>query len=220
MNWLAENEWCIGIIYLVLGPILAIFGLQWFPYVTASLIAIFIITVVASLGLAFGFMNSTGGLIAVLAVGLLLGILAGCLIRRKIWLMVGLLGLVAGFFSGALVFALISSASGWTAAWGWWVISIVMAIVGALVTYWLGKPVVLVATSFVGCYLFVRAWTMFFPGHWPSESQMMSDASNIETDNIFWGFVALFGICLIASICVQRKRMHKIDADLDAYQRA
>ena len=103
MNWLAENEWCIGIIYLVLGPILAIFGLQWFPYVTASLVAIFIITLVASLGLAFGFMNSTGGLIAVLAVGLLLGILAGCLIRRKIWLMVGLLGLVAGFFSGHIV---------------------------------------------------------------------------------------------------------------------
>ena len=27
MNWLGENEWCIGIIYLVIGPLLAIFGL-------------------------------------------------------------------------------------------------------------------------------------------------------------------------------------------------
>ena len=218
-SWLTDNEWCIGIIYLILGPLLAFFGLQWFPYVTASLVAVFVITVISGLGLAFGWMNSTGGLIAVLAVALILGILAGCLIRRKIWCMIALLGLIGGFFSGALIFALIASASGWDAAWGWWVISILMAIIGALVAYWLGKPVVLITTSFVGSYLFMRAWTMFFPGHWPSEATIMNDAGSIEVDSIFWVFLGLFVVGFITSWCVQAKRA-KVDADLDAYQRA
>ena len=162
---------------------------------------------------------TTGGLIAVLVVGAILGTLLGIFIKRKIWIMVALLGMVAGFFSGTLIFALIASASGWTAAWGWWVISIIMAIVGTLLAYGLGKPVVLMATSFVGSYLFVRAWTLFFPGHWPSEAQLMSDYSSVETDSIFWVFVTLLIISIIGSICFQTKR-GKVHKDLDdAFQR-
>jgi len=219
VNWLEDNEWFLGILYLVVGPLLAFFGLQWFPYVTAILIAFFIFALVTSLGLAMGWMNTTGGLIAVLAVGAVLGIGLGIVVKRRIWIMIALLGLVAGFFSGALVFALISSATGWTAAWGWWVISILMALIGAFVAYCLGKPVILFATSFVGAYLFMRAFTLFFPGHWPSEAQLMSDASSVEVDSVFWVFVGLFGVTFLAGFCVQKKR-DKVHEDLDAYQRA
>jgi len=212
MGWLSENEWVVGIIYIVLGSLLMVFGLQFFPYVTASLIAIFIMGLCASVGLALGWMESTGGLIAVLAVGLVLGVLAGCLVRRQVWIMIALLGMVTGFFSGSLVFALIASASGWSAVWGWWTISVVLCLAGGALAYFLGKSFVLWATSFVGAYLFTRSWTLFFPGHWPSEAEIM--AGDIETDSIFWVFLGVLIFCFIASVCVQKKR-NCVHEDLD-----
>ena len=219
MSWLEENEWVLGIMYLVIGPLLAFFGMQWFPYVTAILVAFFIFGICVSIGLAAGWMVSTGGLIAVLVVGAILGILVGILIKRKIWIMISLLGLAAGFWGGTLIFALIASATGWEAVWGWWVVSILMALVGAGLAFCMGKPVVLTATSFTGAYLFTRAWTLFFPGHWPSESQIMNDITNVETDGIFWVFLGLFIVTFIVSIVVQKKK-DKVHEDLDAYERA
>ena len=171
LGWLYDNEWCIGIIYVIAGPLIALFGVSMFPYIVASLVAIFFIGLVCGLGLAFGWMGSTGGSIAVLCVGLVLGIIAGCVVRRNIKWMLGLLGLIAGFFSGSLIFALISSmAGGWNAVWGFWVISCIMAIVGCVAAIYIGLPLVMIATSLVGSYLFMRSWTLFFPGNYPSES--------------------------------------------------
>lgn len=168
-QWLSDNQWAIGVIYVIAGPIIALLGMAWFPYVTASVVGIFVIGIICSLALAFGWMTSTTAGVIIFVVALIVGVLAGILVRRKIWLMVGLLGLIAGFFSGSLVFALIGGMTGWKAAWGYWVISVAMAAIGCLAACYAGKAVVLVGTSLVGSYMFMRAWTLFFPGHYPSE---------------------------------------------------
>ena len=36
MGWLEENEWVVGIIYVVVGPLIALFGTQLFPWVSRS----------------------------------------------------------------------------------------------------------------------------------------------------------------------------------------
>ena len=54
--WLQQNEWVIGIIYVIAGPIIALFGTAWFPYVVASLVAIFVMGTITMLSLAFGWM--------------------------------------------------------------------------------------------------------------------------------------------------------------------
>merc|ERR1712051_180197 len=112
-GWLYENGWAIGIIYVIAGPLIALFGLKWFPYVTASLIAIFVIGLTVSLSMAFGWMTSTVGTVITFIVALILGILAGCVVRRNVWIMIGLLGLVAGWFSGTFGNAFIVAVSGW-----------------------------------------------------------------------------------------------------------
>ena len=81
---LYENEWVIGVIYIIAGPLIAIFGSRWFPYIVASLVALFVIVVICMLGLSFGWMESVGASIAIVLVSLVLGILAGCLVRRHI----------------------------------------------------------------------------------------------------------------------------------------
>ena len=141
------------------------------------------------------------------------------LVRRNIWIMIGLLGLVAGFFSGSLVFALVAGMSGWKAVWGFWVISVLMACVGCVAACYLGKSVVLLSTSLVGSYLFMRAWTLFFPGHYPSESQLIDETSTLEFDAIFWVFVAVFGVCFAGSVVFQCK-YDETDEDLDSYEKA
>lgn len=55
-QWLYDNEWAIGILYLIIGPILALFGAAWFPYVTAALVAVFTMGLICSLSLAAGWM--------------------------------------------------------------------------------------------------------------------------------------------------------------------
>ena len=139
----------------------------------ATLVAVFVMGAIIAACLALGWMATSTGTIVTLIVAPIVGIIAGMIIRRNVWLMIGLLGLVAGFFSGALVFALISTASGWNAVWGYWVVSIIMAGLGCWAACYFGKTVVLLATSLVGSYLFMRSWTLFFPGHWPSEAELM-----------------------------------------------
>jgi hypothetical protein len=220
MGWLSENGWAIGIIYLIAGPIIALFGLKWFPYVTASLIAIFTIGLCVSLSMAFGWMVTTVGTVVTFVVAFILGILAGCIVRRNVWIMIGLLGLVAGFFSGTFVHAFIVSVSGWEAVWGYWVIAILMAIIGCVCACYLGRTVVLLSTSMVGSYMFMRAWTLFFPGHYPSEAEVMNNTNEMDYDSVFWVFVGLFLFSFAGSTFFQCKRKDDCHEDLDNYQKA
>jgi len=218
MGWLYENEWAIGIIYLVAGPLIALFGSSWFPYVVAAIVAIFVIGLVCSISLAAGWMATGLGTAIVFIVALILGILGGMFIRRKVNIAISVLGAVGGFFSGSIVFALIASFCEWEAAWGFWIISVSMAIVGFLVSCKFGKGIVILSTALIGSYLFMRSWTLFFPGHWPSEAQLM-DPANLELDSTFWIFFSIFAVGFIGSAFYQ-KNYQKEHEDLDGYERA
>ena len=90
--------------------------------------------------------------------------------------MLALLGMVAGFFAGSFLFALISGMTGgsWNETWGYWLLTITGAVVGAVLALYLGKVFVQVSTSLIGSYLFMRSWTMFFPGSYPSEEALVA----------------------------------------------
>ena len=161
-------------------------------------------------------MATATGTWVTLGVALVLAIIAGCVVRRNIRLMLGLLGLIAGFFSGSLVFALISGMSGWNAVWGFWTISAILAIVGCIAAVYLGLPLVMTATSFVGSYLFMRSWTLFFPGNYPSESELIAskDGEPLELDAIFWVFIGVFAVSFGISLTYQCKYA-KVNEELD-----
>ena len=174
-GWLDENPWCIGIIYVVFGPLIAFFGAKWFPYITATLSALFVTSFIYLVCDSAGWLESTGAQIGTLCGALVAGIIVGCVVRRNFKFMLGLLGLVAGFFGGSLVFALISGMTGgeWNAVWGYWVISVACAVIGCVLAIYLGMPVVMLSTALVGSYLFMRSWTLFFPGNYPSEQELI-----------------------------------------------
>ena len=210
MGWLYENEWAIGIIYLIAGPFIALFGVSWFPYVIAGIVAIFVIGCICSVSMAAGWMVTTHGTVIVLAVASILGIVGGMLIRRNFKVAVAILGTIGGFFSGSIIFALICSFTNWEALWGYWVISVAMAGVGLLVACKFESAIILF-TSLIGSYMFMRSWTLFFPGHWPSEAQLM-DPTNLEIGASFWIFFGIFVASFIFSLFFQ-KNYHEDDSD-------
>ena len=184
--------WLLGIFYLILGIFIALYGVKLFPYIGASIVAIFTITVVCSLSLAWGWMDETWSTALCITAAFILGILMGVIMRRNIWLLIAICGLVGGFFGGALIDAAIVVSSGWDTVWFYWFISCLMGAIGCVVSCCFGKALVMVSTSGIGSYLFMRSWTLFFPGHYPSEAELMDGSNDFEYDGIFWVFVALF----------------------------
>ena len=210
LGWLYENEWAIGLIYVVAGPLIALFGAAWFPYIIAALVAIFAMGVVCSISLSAGWMASTVGTWVTLCIALVIGIVSGCFVRKNFKVMLGLLGIISGFFSGSLVFALIATLTGWNAIWGYWVLSVAFAILGCIATIKLGMPIVMIATSLVGSYLFMRAWTLFFPDHYPSEAELVeTKGEELEVDAIFWVFIGVFALSFSVSLTFQCKSDNK-----------
>jgi len=169
LGYIEEHPWIIATIYLVAGPLIALFGLSWFPYVAAGVTALFVMTLVGSICMAFGWMTGTMGTLICAFVALGLGIGIGMLVRRQIWFMMMLLGVVAGFFLGTLVYTLVAAGTGWAPIWAYWTFGCALGLAGGCIAFKIGKATTLLATSFIGAYLFMRSWTLYFPKHWIDE---------------------------------------------------
>ena len=131
----------------------------------------------------------------------ILAIFAAILVRKSVEAMIAMLGLISGWFSGAFLFTIIATSSGWEPEWGYWFMTSIFALIGCIAACKFGVPVVMTLTSIVGSYLFMRAWTLFYPGHYPNESQIVTpasldkDADLFEMTYMFWVFVSVFLVC-------------------------
>ena len=148
-----------------------------------------------------GWCSSVGGAIAVFFLLVALASLAAYLVKKYDDYVIIILGLISGFFFGSFVFTLIANLSGWEAEWGYWLITIIFAICGSLITYYFDREIIMIFTSILGSYVFMRAWTLFFPGVYPSESRIVSssDEESFKVTAIFWLFVFLW--IIFSSFC-------------------
>ena len=141
-------------------------------------------------------MASRGGAAGSICGAIAIGVLVGYVVRHQIPVMLGLLGLVGGFFSGTFTFAFIVGATGGrlNAEWVYWFFAIVSAIAGLIAGYYKGTVIIQFTTALVGSYLFMRAWTLFFPGNWPSEAELVEhkDEASLEMSGLFWVYVSIF----------------------------
>ena len=154
-----------------------------------------------SVGLTFcmglGLCATAGSAIGVFLLLIILASVAALSLRKYAWTMIPILGVIAGFFFGSFLFTVIANSSGWEAEWGYWFLTCFFAVIGCYISWRLDETVVITLTSLVGSYLFMRAWTLFFPGIYPSESKIVSSASSdtqgsFEMTGMFWVFVLLW----------------------------
>lgn len=96
---------------------------------------------------------------------MVLGIILGAILRKYIWIAIGIVGVVGGFYFGALIalFVMLANCggSGCSGSDGKWMIvawSVIIGftILGGLFACKCGQRVVLLGTSFFGSFLFVE----------------------------------------------------------------
>lgn len=185
LNWFEDNPWAIGIVLVIVGPFIGLMGLKLFPWVSSVACALFGMGFLFLLFTSFGWTDATAGFWTSLSFSVLLGIIAGVVVKKNIWLAIGLLGIIGGAFSGILLLDFIAVCFDWSPEWALYVFAITGGIVGFVAGFKLGAPVVNVTTSFIGAYLFTRALTLFFcPDEWPSESDMIS--GTVDYDALGW----------------------------------
>lgn len=215
--------WIVAIVYLILGPLIALYGQKWFPYVSASVAAVFTGGLFISLCQSCEWLDTTLGLVLCILSAVLIAVVTGAIVRRFIWVMIALLGGVAGYFSGSLLYTILAQTTGWTALWGLYLIAVGCGIIGLVLALKLGKGVVLLSTAMIGSYLFMRSWTLFFPDSgYPSEQDIMASVKNettLELDPIFWLYIAVFAVCFLASAVFQAKDGSEHD-ELDEYYKS
>ena len=175
VGWLYENQWVIGILFAIVGPLLAFLGTKWFFFLMTALGAIVTMELVIGVSLACGGMDGKTGSILTCCIALVLGLLSVCLLMRSQKLMLGILGFACGFYSGVFLFSIICWCTGgkWNAVWGYYLFAGIFGVTGAIRGIQRGKLIVMIFSSIVGSYLTMRALTLFFPGNYPSEVELI-----------------------------------------------
>lgn len=194
-SWFASNPWAIGIILLLVGPFIALKGDNMFRWVagTVGAVAAFGLTFIVLA--AFGAADTSAGFWVSLIVSALAAGVAFWLLFTKIDWAIGIVGAVGGYFAGTVIFTLLLAMFDWTALWAMLLISIGFAIVGFLVAKKWDGLIIRLATSGLGSYMFMRAWTYFIGGY-PSEYAIYASLTS-DVDPLTWGFWIYFAFFLI-----------------------
>jgi len=134
LDWFYNNQWVIGIVFVILGPLIAFFGTKWWFIAMPLLCAVFTMELICGVSLALGGMDEMIGTIVTLCLAVIPGVLFGCLLSRRQPIMLGILGFSCGFYSGVFLFAIICWCTGgkWNAVWGYYMIAVIFGIVGAI----------------------------------------------------------------------------------------
>lgn len=219
-SWLNKYYWLWGAMLIVMGFFLGLFGQKLF---SATLFMIGTLVTVCLIWLLFysTFMSdSTEGWVAwvVLGCSILLGLVGGFVLYKCQRLGASVIGGWGGFLLGIVfVTTVLWSASSEVA---FWIISISFALIAAALAFVFYYHAVILSTSFVGSYFFIRGISLYaggFPNEWALIEQIKTGAiAHIS----YWFYLYLFFIivCSVLCTCFQYKHFKKgvEDGDYDA----
>jgi len=181
-RFMEDYPWIMGVILIIAGLFVGIFGKRFFAKVLACVI--FLVSFGSGLILCsiFGWMNTMTGFCVCLGVMCLVaGLLAWVLTRTwALGVMFFVLGGFAGFFLGLMVYSALLTIVGSGPAWAMLASGIVFAIIGAFVAYKNAAAIVILSTALIGSYWFMRGLSDFIGGY-PNEGAifvaLMNDLS-------------------------------------------
>jgi len=180
---------------IVFGPLIALQGRKLFPWVVSGVVAF--VTLFASLIICsiLGAMDGNTGYWISIAVALILSFIAGYFTFKLVWIAIGLLGIIAGLSLGLLVYSITLAALHTGNVWVMAAFAISFALIGGWCSWRFSRDVVLLGTSLVGSYAFMRGLSYFFGGY-PNEAELFADLKNNipldDMNNAFWIYLAIF----------------------------
>lgn len=146
-------------------------------------------------------METSSGLGSSIAGSLLLGFLFAWFAKTHMWAAIGLLGLIGGWFLGELIYLFILGVADWQNLPGYISISGVCVLIVGFTSCKYSKQMIVLTTSGVGSYLFIRGFSFFFGGY-PNEGDLIADLAQeipVELGNRFWIYFGCFFFCWLLS---------------------
>ena len=201
MTMIKHNANHVGLLALLLtGPIVALFGKKLFPWVSATVGTLIVIPLVVFLCSGRGWLDHTSGFWLVVVGALALGILAGVILYKSVWVGIGLIGTYAGYLCGFILYGVLLYLTGWHSQTAAFWFGIVGAIAGGAVAFKYGKQLIIVGTAFVGSYMWTRGFSLVFDPGYPSEAELVRALSEGEEVNLGWHFVVYIALFVISTI--------------------
>ena len=176
-QFMVDYPWLFGLIMILGGPIVALFGRKFFPWVIFCCVGITFFMATLIFCSLLGFMETWLGVGISVLVGIFISGFAGWLAFRTVWVAVGILGLIGGFFLGTMIFTIFLAMLGFGQLWAMILCGILCAISGGALSWKYAKAVVLFSTSLIGSYSFMRGIS-YFAGGFPSEAVIMYALKN------------------------------------------
>lgn len=195
VRFISDNPWVLGIILIVFGSIVTFFGGKFFFYILPTIVGGVVFLAVMLFASIMGLLvaldkgkdSSAGELTTTImsfVVAAALAGLAGFFISKIQRLGIALVGAVAGFFIGFLLYTFVFSL--WLKHVALLVsLCALFAIVLGLLAYKYDRYLIIYLTGFIGSYAFIRGISMF-AGGFPNEILLIQQLQNNVFDGLSW----------------------------------
>lgn len=138
-SFMKKYPWALGIFMIFFGPVVGLFGRRFFPWVISGIVAVTLLMAGLIITSILGFMDTTIGLVVSIIVSMIFGGLAGLFVMKTVWIAVGMLGLIGGFFIGSMIYSIFLAISGFGTWWAALLFSFIGAIIGGFLSFRFSK---------------------------------------------------------------------------------
>jgi hypothetical protein len=141
--------------------------------------------------------------------GIAAGLVVGLLMAKYVKVGAAILGGWGGFAGGLIL----NEAILWQfeLSWLFWASNVACIVVAAVLTYKIFEPAIIIATSVVGSYFFVRGLSVYL-GYYYNEFTiitMLKAGLYTEINPIYWGYVGGFVLLTIIGALYQKSKLPK-----------
>lgn len=178
-----ENKIYLGAVIMIIGAFLLIFGLKFIKITIFVSGIISCITVVTLIYFNIFTNNSTTAVWIVLGIGFLLGVALSWFLLKITNLFFMILGGYLGYTLGILLYNLLLQFIHADPKVIFWVTIIASIIIGALLSLWIVKHILIFGTSITGSYAIIRGASLYIK-HFPNESLILDLIQHQEWDQL------------------------------------
>ena len=206
-KWLHKNSFLFGAVLILLGLTVGVFGKKLFKP-TICLIGTFAFLVISMLFVFSVFFNrdtETWVGWVVFAVCFIFGCLVGLILAKLSKLGVGIIAGWGGFCLGLILYNSFMYKLDGDKRIVFWIFNISMAIIAGVLSIFLFDHAIIISTSIVGSYAFIRGISLY-AGGFPDELDLIKMIEANETSSIdprFYGYMAGFLVGAVLCIVIQ-----------------
>jgi len=136
-KFLKKYPWTIGLIMIIAGPIIALYGRRFFPWVIGGIVFFTTVLLMLITCSYVGALISGYGILISVIVSAIIGALVAWFSMKRVWISIAILGVIGGYIMGSMLYTMYLASIRTTKNGSMWVmlfLSFFCAIIGGLMT--------------------------------------------------------------------------------------